>query len=164
LEDMVKTKKLVKRKQKPVSKAAPPAARGGRPSKFSEKVAQEICERMIAGEDMVAICDDPNMPSRSAVYAWMQAHDGFRAQCAHAREGLADVFDSKIGELIENCTPASSPADRVKLAGLQWRAAKAAPKKYGDRQAMEHSGPDGGPMQFQPVINLLGKPDPKDET
>jgi hypothetical protein len=155
-----------KSKQKPVRKAKPSPTQalvvrnlGGRPSKFSEALVKEICERMIAGEDMVSICNDPNMPARSTIYTWMQEHDGFRARCAHAREGLADVFDYEIGELIKNCTPFSAPADRVKLAGLQWRASKAAPKKYGDKQTHEHGGIDGEPIAIRPVINLYGKPE-----
>jgi hypothetical protein len=41
-------------------------------------------------------------------------------------------MDDKIIDLIDQATPESALADRVKLAALTWRASKLAPKKYGN--------------------------------
>lgn len=139
-----------------------PTGKTGRPSKFTPEIATTICERMIAGENLVAICLDPKMPPRSTVYDWIANDPAFRAKCDRAREGLADVQDQKIAQLIEKCTPESAPADRVKLAGLQWRAAKMAPKRYGDRIAHEHGGKDGATAIVQ-ELRWLDPVDPPGE-
>jgi len=109
------------------------AKKVGRSSLYSDAMADAICARMIEGESLVDICRDPDMPGRQTVYDWEEAHPEFRTRCARAREGLAEYQDHLIAELIAKCTPESAVADRVKLAGLQWRAAKLAPKRYGDR-------------------------------
>lgn len=124
----------------------------GRPTIFSEDIANEICERMIEGEEIVKICRDEHMPCRSTVYKWMAEDAHFRTRIACAREGLADHVANKIAELSDNCTAETANADRVKLAALQWRASKLAPKKYSDKHITEVSGPDGGAIQMQSQV------------
>ena len=106
-------------------------------SSYTPEIAHKICERMIEGEDLVTICSDPEMPSRRTVYRWMDEFPEFDAQCARAREGLADFEAARIAKIAESCTPESAPADRVKLAALQWLASKRAPKKWGDKIEVE---------------------------
>jgi hypothetical protein len=116
----------------------------GRPSKYSEALADRIVDYLMEGASMVKICDLPDMPHRRTVLRWMESESDFATKCARAREMQADLMDDKISDLIDNVTPESAPADRVKLAALQWRASKLAPKKYGDRvdAKVEHSVSD----------------------
>jgi hypothetical protein len=102
-------------------------------STYTDEIANRICERMIEGEDIVTICKDAEMPSRATVYRWMDERPAFEAQCARAREGLADFEASRIAQIADNCTPESAPADRVRLAALQWLASKRSPKRWGDK-------------------------------
>ena len=102
-------------------------------STYTDEIANRICERMIEGEDIVTICKDAEMPSRATVYRWMDEHPAFEAQCARAREGLADFEAARIAKIAQDCTPESAPADRVKLAALQWLASKRSPKRWGDK-------------------------------
>ena len=125
----------------------------GRPSKFTPELAESICESLIAGDDLVAVCSAKNMPARSTVYQWMDENPEFRTAIARAREGQADYMDHKIAVMIDKITPESAQADRVKLAALQWRAAKLKPRFYGDKVQNEHSGPDGKPMQVEEVLS-----------
>ena len=41
---------------------------------------------------------------------------------------------------------------KLRVDTRKWAMSKMAPKKYGERVAMEHSGPDGGPIV--PVLNV----------
>lgn len=102
-------------------------------STYTDEIANRICERMIEGEDIVTICKDAEMPSRATVYRWMDERPAFEAQCARAREGLADFEAARIAKIAQDCTPESAPADRVKLAALQWLASKRSPKRWGDK-------------------------------
>ena len=55
-------------------------------------------------------------------------------------------MDDKILTVANECTPETAHADKVKIAAYQWRAAKLAPKKYGEKTQQEISGPDGSPL------------------
>ena len=43
----------------------------GRPSRYSEALAIEICEQLMAGESLEAICKRDDMPNRITVVRWM---------------------------------------------------------------------------------------------
>lgn len=124
-------------------------AKAGRPSSYSIEIADKICERMIEGETIAEICTDEAMPSRRTVYDWHDAHPEFRTRCARAREGMADAFEARMQGVIEKVESGQLPPDaaRVVVSNLQWRAAKAAPKAFGDAVNLKHSDPDGGPVQ-----------------
>jgi len=122
-------------------------AKAGRPSSYTYKVATLICERMIEGESLVEICSGKDMPNRATVYRWLAERPEFATNIARAREGLAEYQDQLIARIARDCTPETAAADRVKLAALQWRAGKLAPRRYGDRVTQELTGPNDGPIQ-----------------
>jgi len=123
----------------------------GRPTNYSESLADQIVNRMIDGESMVAICRDPSMPSRSTVYDWFDAHADFRARCARAREGLADYLVDEIEQMANDTNEDNHQSMKVKIATAQWRAMKIAPRLYGDRSRTEITGADGGPVSVAAV-------------
>ena len=59
-----------------------------RPSKFTEGLADKICERIACGESLRAICEGKSMPGKTTVMRWLadEDHAGFRNQYACARE------------------------------------------------------------------------------
>ena len=63
-------------------------------------------------------------------------------------------MDDYVLETANASTAETAAADRVKISAYQWRAAKLRPKKYGDLQRLEHSGPDGGPIQSETKIDV----------
>ena len=71
-----------------------PVAPRGRPSQYTEDLAQEICDRIAGGETLIAICSEPGMPKEVTVRGWdfddrkgrpTPAH-GFAAMYARALE------------------------------------------------------------------------------
>lgn len=135
---------------------------GGRPSSYSEKLAEEICDRIANGESLVQICRDEHMPNRRTVLRWMEADGGFATRCARAREVHADhaqdkMLDIEIGVLDGEIDPTAA---RVVLSSMQWRASKLAPKKYGDVSKVEHSGPNGTAIQMQTTVLDAGSMSP----
>jgi hypothetical protein len=122
----------------------------GRPSKYSDELADIICERLMDGKSLREICrDDDAMPHRITVIRWMAADPAFATKCAYAREEQGDYMDDLILETANACTPETAAADRVKIAAYQWRAAKLRPKKYGDNSKHTLSGPDDGPIKVE---------------
>jgi hypothetical protein len=108
----------------------------GRPSSFCEKTADFICEGLMDGKSMRQICDEPGMPNRSTVLRWMEERPDFASKCARARELQADLMDDLVLEEAKTCTNDNAQAARVRIAAYQWRAAKLAPKRYGDKIAV----------------------------
>lgn len=130
----------------------------GRPSGYTQEIADRICERLAEGESLRTICLSEDMPSRSMVFRWLGEHGAFRDQYARAREAQADaIFDDVIdiaddgrndwmekqveGETVgwrENGESARRSALRVDAR--KWMLGKMQPKKYGDKIAVDHSG------------------------
>ena len=121
----------------------------GRPTKYTQKLADEIFEQMVGGKHIVEICNQEDMPGRSTVYRWMDDHPEFGTRIARAREGLADHVAWQILDMAKKSTNETAHADRVKLAAWQWHAARLSPKKYSDKLITEVSGPDGGAVQIE---------------
>jgi hypothetical protein len=104
----------------------------GRPSKFSDKLADKICERIADGESLRAICADKNVPGKRTVMTWLSRNENFRHQYAQAREEQADFYADEIIEIADN--EADTNRARVRIDARKWKASKMAPKKYGDYQ------------------------------
>ena len=117
-----------------------PKRRVGRPSTYSQDVADEICRRMIEGENLTKICSDAGMPSRFTVYSWFEHRPDFRTRCAHAREGLADFLLDRIEAMAEETTKENVEVMKLKISTAQWRAMKMAPRIYGNNAAVEVTG------------------------
>jgi len=121
---------------------------GRPPIEYTEELAERICERLIEGESMYQIEADPDMPSRHTMMRWNAKNEDFATRCARARIPQADgahdkMTDIENGVLEGRIDPAAA---RVVVSSMQWRAAKLAPKKYGDKQEHTHLGPEGGPV------------------
>jgi hypothetical protein len=65
---------------------------GGRPSKYTEALITEICERLSKGEPMAAICRDEGMPAARTVRDWIEARPDVSASIARAREEGFDAI------------------------------------------------------------------------
>lgn len=125
-----------------------------RPTDYTEQVADRICAGLIDGRSLRQICQDDGMPGKQTVFDWLERHEGFRTKYARAREMQADVMDDLILETAEKCSNETYNADRVKIGAYQWRAAKLAPKKYGERITQSHEGKiDTGLAEIMKLIS-----------
>lgn len=124
----------------------------GRPSVYTIKLTDVICERIANGESLVAICDDEDMPGKATVFRWLSAQATFRDKYARAREAQADAIVDEIltiaddgqndwmekknadGENIgwmENGEALRRSA--LRIDARKWLAGKLRPKKYGEK-------------------------------
>ena len=116
--------------------------KGGRPSIYSDEVAEQICDRLAEGESLRNICRTEGMPKMTTVLEWVdEDRESFRGRYARAREAKAETVDAKIQEIADNATPETANLAKVQITAHQWRAAKLAPKRYGDK--VQHTGSDG---------------------
>ena len=127
----------------------------GRPSEFTAEISDAICDALIEGESLRQICKKSGMPDRRTVLRWLDAHPDFAAKYARARESQGDLMDDLILEAAAGANKDNAAAVRVKVDAYKWRAAKLAPKKYGDRQTLEHTGANGGPIRHEIDLSAL---------
>lgn len=114
----------------------------GRLSLFTEELADSICERIANGESLRQIGGTNGMPIESTIHRWIIQDPDFASKYARARERQGDLMDEEQMVLKHKLESGEvdPAAGRVILGILQWRAAKLAPKKYGDKLDIQHSG------------------------
>ena len=132
----------------------------GRPSDYNPQIAAIICERLANAESLLKICQDDDMPGYSTIYQWKDKHPEFAENLARAREDMADYIshqiiaiadeqsedwvDTKFGPVLNKEAVARS---RVRIDARLKMMQLLKPKSYGEKVALQHSGPEGGPIQ-----------------
>lgn len=127
----------------------------GRPSTYDPEVALGICEELSATDrSLASICQADNMPEVRTVYRWLEADEAFRQQYARAKSLQADVLAAQVVDISntpEEGVKTKTDKDgnllvetgdmvehrRLKIDARKWYASKLAPKKYGDRLALD---------------------------
>ena len=127
----------------------------GRPTLYSDALANDICTRLGLGQSLRKICLDEDMPSLRIVMYWLTSKPDFLQQYTRAREiqaetqfdELIDIVDQhpdlahvvgKDGELIEVKFDSSYVAwMKLRVDTRKWTAARMAPKKYAEYRQPE---------------------------
>jgi hypothetical protein len=102
---------------------------------FVDAQVEELLERTSEGEPLSRICRDPNMPSRSSVYEWIEADPDFAGQFRAARargvhalaEECLDIADEPTSDPVQVANKRVRIDTRLRLAG-KWL-----PKEYGEK-------------------------------
>lgn len=136
----------------------------GRPTDYSQELADYICERISDGESLRAICESDDMPNRATVFRWLGKHQEFSDQYARAREEQAEALADEIVSIADQMPPitdnGSTDSGHVswqknRVEARKWVASKLKPKKYGDKVQQEVSGPNGGPIESTLNVSVL---------
>lgn len=107
---------------------------GGRPTKFTRELANDICRRIMNGESLRQICADDHMPDRTTVHAWLSENEEFSNHYAHARDIQADTYADDITAIADEAVDRdTAAAAKVRVDARKWVASKLKPKKYGDK-------------------------------
>ncbi len=138
------------------------------PSKYSQKVADMICERLAGGESLRSICRAKAMPNKATVFRWLAADADFAARYAHARDAQADALVDEMLDIADDGSNdwmeqrgrdgevtgwkengESLKRSALRLSTRQWIAEKLKPKKYGNKVALTDA--EGGPL----TVNVI---------
>lgn len=143
----------------------------GRPSDYTDKLANEIVERLSAGEPLAAICRDDHMPTDRTVRNWQTNDPEFASAIAHARETGFDVIAAQCLEIAEDGTndyvtktrPDGSEYDafdsehvqrsKLRIETRLKLLAKWDPKRYGEKLAL------GQAEDLGPLTVVINKPE-----
>ena len=174
---------MAKKADEKTATPAEPSKRGAPEFVWTEEIETEIFSRIMAGESVLSLTGpnkESGMPSQTTLYKRLLNDEEFAKKYTRAKEFLADHEFDEIREIADNASndwmernDPDNPGyvlnhDHVQRSKLRvdvrkWRASKLAPKKYGDRTALEVAGDGGGPLVVQ-VVNYGGpvaNPDPE---
>lgn len=108
--------------------------------KYDEAIGEEICNRLAAGETLLAICAEKKdgHPSFAQVMAWCRTVPIFAKAYKTARAASADALAEKLQDAAET-EPDPSRA-RVKCESYKWLASKFKPDVYGEKVDINVNG------------------------
>jgi hypothetical protein len=143
---------------------------GGQKTKYTEALADEICERLASGEPLQSICRDPHMPNETKVRNWAlndtpeKAWAGFSVRYAQAREmgfeHMADeiiaISDAEYIGTDGNVDNGAVQQARLRSDNRKWLLSKMLPKRFGDRVTAEVVGDANAPLLTR--IELVAVP------
>jgi hypothetical protein len=153
-----------------------PKKTGAPATKNIPEVRDTLLLRLSHGESLRAICRDKaaGMPDVSTVFDWIHKDETFAKQYARARELQADMLVDEIleiaddsahdvveslddkGNIIERVNHDHINRSRLRVDTRKWFASKVFPKRYGDKQEIEHSG------KIESItVNVIKKEPPK---
>jgi hypothetical protein len=123
----------------------------GRPTSYTEALAEEICRRTAEGETLSQICRDEHMPPRRTVVDWvLDDRAGFSARYARARELLLERWadditeiaedgrndwmerETKSGRIVKALNEEAVARSRLRIDSRKWLLSKLKPERYGD--------------------------------
>ncbi len=148
---------------------APAKPKRGRPTLYSEALADEICELIMQGKALPDVAKAVHV-DKTTILRWVEKHPDFCNRYARAREVQADVLAEEIIAIAddpateeiqdgdETRTVISSSAvqrNRLRVDARKWYASKLAPKKYGDKLDTTVTGPDGGAVQHSVTVKFV---------
>lgn len=125
----------------------------GRPLKFTPAMVNRICDIIASGQSLRTACKRVGV-SKSVAQRWFIRDETYRDQYARAMEARADhyndeqieIADDVSGDTIAGKNGGTMPNQaavrraEVRIQTRQWFMARMAPKKYGDKQQIEHTG------------------------
>lgn len=121
-----------------MTETTPSTKKHGRPRKYTESLAKQVLNRLSEGKSLASIARERDMPSRTTVYQWIREDvEGFANRYALAKEEASDALYE---ELMEICDQEEDVARaRLKVDTIKWMLGKQKPKKYGEKQTVEHT-------------------------
>lgn len=132
----------------------------GRPSVFTEEIANTICGRISSGESLRQICKSDELPNASTVYAWLLDSDKktFQDNYARARAAQAENLFEELLEIADDSTNdymkkiigndveievlnhENINRSRLRVDTRKWYISKVLPKKFGDKLDLTTAG------------------------
>ena len=112
-------------------------AKRGRPTLYTEALADKILKRHAAGESLAKICAEPGMPDPNTLGAWTVKYPEFSRARARARLDWADYLFAETLDIADNIGSDDSPAlvqrDKLRVNTRLKMVGKINPAEYGER-------------------------------
>jgi len=108
----------------------------GRPTKYTDELALEICTKISGGLSLKKTCELEGMPNRLAVHIWLV--DGKHKEFAYNYEKACNIRAENMADALEEIADISDKEEspmrsRLRVDTRKWYLSKIMPKKYGDK-------------------------------
>lgn len=116
---------------------------GAPPFNWTVEIDEEILTRLAEGESIKDICGKDRkkgLPSEWTFYKRLLDDEAFAKRYTRARETQAHREADEIREIADASTNEDYQVSRLRIDARKWRAAKMAPKVYGDKLDIETKG------------------------
>lgn len=130
---------------------------GGRPTKYTKELGDEICEKLAEGISLRTVCLDPKIPTASSVFRWLRTNEEFRKQYARAKEESADAMAEELLDIADDgkndwmtrnfgkeqvrvVDNEALQRSRLRVDVRKWLMSKMKPKKYNDKMDITSDG------------------------
>lgn len=144
----------------------------GRPTDYTEALAEEICSRLAEGESLLKICKDKEIPCTKTIYTWLHTNEVFLHKYAKAREVQAHNLADEVLQISDDdsldigFTDEGKPfvkgeniqRSRLRADSRKWYVSKVLPKIYGDRiqQDTRFTDKEGNDLNVTVTITKKG--------
>lgn len=134
-----------------------------RPHPLDDGILEKICDGLIAGNSLRSICKPEDMPRDADVYLEMAKNADFRAAITRARTAQQEAMIDSTIDMADEADESNYNVVKLRIWARQWRAAKLAPKKYGDKIAIGGDAENPLAVLLQSVQGTSIKPTPLDQ-
>ena len=126
--------------------------KGGRPTKYRDSLAAEICQRLEDGETLTSISKLSHMPSLPTIWDWRGHLPEFANAFSSARKrGASALVDASL-DILDNTTPSDMPTVRLAEAKSKQRLEIA---KVVDRESFGPSVKLEGQVTFESMADRI---------
>jgi hypothetical protein len=148
----------------------------GRPTLYTQEIADLICTRLADGESLRAICRDESLPARCTVITWKNTNEEFCRQYARARDDqvelyadeIIDISDDSTNDYVRRTAQDGSTEmvldhehitrSRLRVDSRKWLLSKLKPGTYGDK--IQHAPAAGDDNRLKVIVEFVGDPAP----
>ena len=107
---------------------------------WSEQLVTDICDHLSTGKSLLEIGKLQGYPSADSIYRQMYRDPEFAACIARAREAGQDHEADAIVRMADQADAENWQVGKLRMEARQWRAAKLAPRRYGEKVDVNHGG------------------------
>ena len=140
----------------------PKALGRGQPTKYNEKIGEEVCNLIMTGMSVTKICLLDNMPPRSTLNGWLVKNTDFSYRYAQALQFRTHLKAEERHELIDSAfndiqnLPQNVPGNvwitlvKEQIRAIEWDAERLAAKRYKVKEDDTTIG-SAQPLTIKPV-------------
>jgi hypothetical protein len=129
----------------------------GRPSLYTQELADKICAELALGKSMRTVCRPDEMPDMSTVFRWLRTNNEFCKQYARAKEESTDAMAEEVLDIADDSSndwmlvhkgkesfhmedKEAVNRSKLRVDTRKWLMSKMKPKKYGDKLDLTSDG------------------------
>lgn len=148
-------------------------AKVGRPTDYTPELGEKICLAISTSEmglHRLKKLHPDWFPDVSTIFYWIAKHEEFSKQYTRAKEIQAELIFEKIIEISDDSSGDEMVTkegaienrefvnrSKLRVDSRKWQLSKLLPKKYGEKQTIEHEGEIKTPIQPPTIVFEISK-------